>query len=298
MRIVVSGATGFIGSALCRALHLSGHTVLALSRSATAGRQLKGHAEVIAWSSSTWRDEVRACDSVVNLAGESIASGRWTESRKRAILESRVDTTSRLVEEMNRSERPQLLVSASAVGYYGAQQDEALDETSDPGNDFLARVCVAWEREAMRAADRGARVVLLRIGVVLGEGGGALERMALPFKLYFGGPIGSGRQWVSWVHRDDVTGLIQLALEREDVRGPLNATSPSPTTMAELCRVLGRVLHRPSWAPVPAIALRLILGEMADMLLGGQRVLPRAAQQAGYAFRHPELEEALRRILR
>jgi uncharacterized protein len=298
VRIVVTGATGFIGAVLCARLHATGHQVVALSRNRPVARQrLADCAEVVEWSSPAWPDAVAAADAVINLAGEAIAAGRWTAARREAIRRSRVDTTAALVGAMGRANTPpRVLISASAVGYYGPCGDAPLDETAPPGSDFLASVCVAWEREAQRAEQLPTRVVRLRIGVVLGEGGGALDRMVLPFKLYMGGPLGSGEQWLSWIHRDDVIGLIELALTR-DLAGPLNGTAPEPHQMRKFCETLGAVLRRPAWLPVPGFALRLALGEMADMLLNGQRVLPAAAQRAGYTFRYPTLEAALRQIL-
>jgi uncharacterized protein (TIGR01777 family) len=299
MRIIVTGATGFIGSALCRRLHKQGHQVVALSRDGSAARSRVGDAaEVIEWSSPAWRGLLDGTDGVVNLAGESIAAGRWTAARKDAIRRSRVETVAALVAAMQRaSQPPRVLVSASAVGYYGSHGDQPLDETASPGRDFLATVCQAWEAEAERANVLGTRVVRLRLGVVLGEGGGALERMLAPFKWYVGGPLGDGNQWLSWIHRDDVIGLIQFAIDHPTLHGPLNATAPDPQPMRVFCRTLGRILRRPSWAPVPAFVLRFALGEMADMLLTGQRVLPAAAQRAGYVFRYPQLDAALRAIL-
>ncbi|MBI1814456.1 MAG: TIGR01777 family protein [Deltaproteobacteria bacterium] len=299
MTIIVTGATGFIGTALCRALHEAGHRVIALSRSgAAARRQLGERVEVIEWSSPQWQSEVAAADAVINLAGESIASGRWTAARKQAIVRSRLDTTEQVVKAMRAGGKPRrVFISASAVGYYGPHADETLDETAAAGSGFLADVCRAWEHEAQAAEALGVRVVRLRLGVVLGDGGGALARMVLPFKLYAGGPLGSGQQWLSWIHRDDVVGLIRFALEHDTIAGALNATAPDPQRMRDFCQTLGKVMGRPSWAPVPAVVLRLALGEMADMLLSGQRVLPAAAQRAGYIFQFPRLEPALREVL-
>ncbi len=299
MKVIVTGATGFIGTALCRALHAAGHRVIALSRAGPAARrQLGERVEVIEWSSPQWPSEIVGADAVINLAGESIASGRWTAARKQAIVRSRVDATAQIVNAMRAGATPpRVFISASAVGYYGPHADEALDETAVAGSNFLADVCRAWEHEAQAAEALGVRVVRLRIGVVLGDGGGALARMVLPFKLYAGGPLGTGQQWLSWIHRDDVVGLIQFALEHDAITGALNATTPDPQRMRDFCQTLGKVMGRPSWAPVPAVVLRLALGEMADMLLTGQRVLPAAAQRAGYTFQFPRLEQALCEIL-
>ncbi|HZR82064.1 MAG TPA: TIGR01777 family oxidoreductase [Candidatus Binatia bacterium] len=304
MTVLVTGGTGFIGRRLCAHLADAGRTVRVLTRdpARAAGRSLAHDAELRATpragDAAGWRDAVAGCDAIVNLAGESVAAGRWTDARKRAIVASRVETTRALVAGCRAlAQPPPVLVSASAIGYYGPHGDEEISEPSPPGHDFLSRVCVDWEAEAVAAEGLGMRVARMRIGVVLGRGGGALARMVTPFKLYAGGPVGSGRQWVSWIHLDDVVGLLAFALARDDVRGPMNATAPDPRTMRDLASAIGAALGRPSWAPVPAFALRLALGEMAEMLLQGQRVVPRAALGAGYAFLYPKLEDALREAL-
>jgi uncharacterized protein (TIGR01777 family) len=233
-------------------------------------------------------------DAVVNLAGASVADGRWTARRKAAIRRSRVEGTRSLVLAMGRAARkPQVLVSASAVGVYGSQGDEPLDETAPSGAGFLASVCRAWESEASAATALGVRVVLLRLGVVLARGGGALGRMLIPFRAGVGGPLGSGRQWMSWVHVDDVVGLVLAALQNETLAGPVNATAPHPVTNRDFTKALGHAVERPAFLPVPGLVLRLVLGEMASMLLTGQRVLPAAASEAGYEFRFPEIGGAL-----
>jgi hypothetical protein len=244
-------------------------------------------------------DAVRAADAIVNLAGEPIADGRWTPLRKERIRESRVSATRTLVDAVvESSSRPSVLVSASAVGFYGSRGDEPLDETSEPGTGFLAGVCQAWEQEAMRAEPLGLRVVRLRIGVVLANDGGALGRMLPLFRVFLGGPLGSGRQWMSWIHRDDVVGLVLAALGSTRLRGAVNATAPQPVTNREFAEALGRALGRPALLRAPALALRLGLGEMADMLLTGQRVFPAAAERGGYRWRFAELGRALRAVTR
>ena len=297
MRILVTGATGFIGKALCRHL-ASGNQIVAVSRDLErARRKLGDSAEVhpLPSSAAEWARVAEDCGAVVNLAGESIAAGRWTEERKQKIRDSRIALTRGLAEGIAAaSSRPRVLVSASGVGYYGARGDEEIDESQPPGSDFLARICVEWEAATRPAEERGVRAVHLRIGVVLGDDGGALASMVTPFKFFAGGPIGSGRQWMSWIHRDDILGLVDLALRSDGARGALNATAPEPQTMRDFCRTLGKVLGRPSWAPVPAFVLKLALGEMADMLLNGQRAVPRAALKLGYQFKYPQLEPALR----
>lgn len=301
MKILVTGGTGFIGKVLCEQLAVAGHQLRVLSRRPSARPAGLRNVEMVAFpppgDAALWQDAVRDCDAIVNLAGESIAEGRWTEARKKALRDSRVATTRAIVEACAAlPKKPQVIVSGSAVGFYGPHGDEALDETSPAGKDFLAGICVDWEAEARRAEDLGIRVVLLRIGVVLGPEGGALAKMVPPFKMFVGGPLGSGTQWMSWVHVDDVCGLIAYALGHP-ISGPVNATAPDPRTMRDFSKALGAALGRPSWAPVPAPVLRIALGEMSDMLLTGQRVLPKVAESAGYRFRHPKLDEALRAVL-
>jgi hypothetical protein len=299
MKVVVAGGSGFVGSAVARSLLDAGHAVTVLTRSAgTARARLDPRVELVEWdghSAEAWERAIDGAGGVVNLAGESLAAQRWTQERKQQLRASRVQATAALVRAMEQaSVRPPVLISASAVGYYGPRGIEPVAEDASPGHDFLAALCQEWERAARGAERLGVRVVLLRLGIVLGEGGGPLEKMIPPFRMFVGGPLGSGRQWVSWVHREDVAGLVRFGLENEAVRGPVNATAPEAVTMAAFCRALGRALHRPCWAPVPAPALRLILGEMAEMLLTGQRVEPRAALRLGYEFRFPKLDAALR----
>ena len=291
MRVLVTGGTGLVGRPACDALRAAGHAVTIVSRE--PGRV---PARAIGWDGL--RTAIPETDAIVNLAGESIASGRWTAARKAAIRSSRVEATRALVDAAAAaSPRPKVLVNASGVGYYGAHGDEPLDETAAAGTDFLARLCVEWEAEARRAEALGVRVVVVRLGVVLAPDGGALSAMLLPFRAGLGGPIGGGRQWMSWVHRDDVVGLLREAVGNAEYAGPVNATSPNPVTNRDFTRALGRVLHRPTVLPVPGIGLRLLMGEMATMLLTGQRVLPKVAERLGYAWQQPELPEALERCV-
>jgi len=287
MHVLVTGGTGLVGRPLSKALAAAGHAVTVVSR---APMRVAGRA--VGWDElDVIMPEV---DAVVNLAGASIADGRWTAARKERIRTSRVQGTRALVLAMERSARtPHVLVSASAVGVYGPRGDEELDESAASGAGFLASVCRAWEREASAAEALGARVVLLRLGVVLAPHGGALGRMLIPFRACVGGPLGSGRQWMSWVHVDDVVGLVLAALQNADLVGPVNATAPSPVTNRDFTKALGRAVQRPAVLPVPGFALRLALGEMASMLLTGQRVLPAAATKAGYEFGFAEIAPAL-----
>lgn len=239
-----------------------------------------------------------ALDAVVNLAGEPVGAKRWTPAHKDAVMRSRVEVTRAVVDALGAaSPRPSALINASAVGFYGPRGDEELGEDEAPGDDFLARVCVAWEREAERAEAHGVRVVRLRVGLVLGEAGGVLEKMIPAFKLYAGGPLGDGRQWVPWVHVDDVVGIVVRALDDAALKGAVNATAPTPVRFGEFAAALGEALGRPSWLPVPGLALRVVMGEMAEAALTGQRAVPRKALAAGYTFRHGALRDALRAVL-
>jgi len=292
VRVLVTGGTGFIGQAVCHALRGAAHTVTIVSRD-------PAHAAGTAVGWNAVGQAVAAADALVNLAGEPIAAGRWGPVRKEAILQSRVNATRALVDAAGAAaQRPGVLVSASAVGYYGARDDEVLDETAGPGTGFLAEVCQAWEREASRAEALGLRVVRLRIGMVLAGDGGALARMLPPFRAFVGGRLGNGRQWMSWIHRGDLTGLVVEALANEGYRGAVNATAPQPVRNREFVAALGRVLVRPAAFPVPGVVLRVAFGEMADMLLTGQRVLPRAAERLGYRWQYPEVLGALRASVR
>jgi uncharacterized protein (TIGR01777 family) len=296
MKIVVAGGSGFLGEPFVRRLADRGHDVVVLSRNPERVRVGPG----VPWNPPAvdgWANEIDDADAIVNLAGENIGAGRWTEERRRKLISSRVDSTRALVEAMKRQARPRVFVSASAVGFYGDRGDETLDEQSSAGSGFLADLVKRWEEEARRAGD-SARVVLARLGVVIGPGGGALEKMLLPFKLGVGGPIGSGTQWMSWVDRHDVQRFIEWALGRTDARGIFNVTSPQPVRNRDFSKALGRVLHRPAVMPVPSFVLRLALGQMADeALLASQRVLPKRTTESGFTFERPEIESALRHAL-
>lgn len=290
MRVLVTGASGFIGSALTDALRRDGHEAIALVRHPASGPLERR------WNPATMdASSFEGADAIVHLAGENIAAGRWTADRKRRIAESRSNGTRNIALSMAAAkQRPKVLVSASAVGYYGDRDDEVLPETAAPGSDFLAQVAKDWEAATEPAVQAGVRVVKARIGVVLSGHGGALPRMALPFKFGVGGRVGSGRQWMSWITLDDLVRLLIFALGNESLRGPVNAVSPQSVTNAEFTRTLARVLHRPALLPAPAFALRLLLGEMADaLLLSSQRVEPRVALESGFRFQYPQLETAL-----
>ena len=294
MRVFLTGATGLIGRALSASLCGDGHEVVALSRGASPAGMTAGSRAVLGDPAvpGAWQDELSRCDACVNLAGEPVAAGRWTEERRRRIRDSRVNAT-RNVAAVIAGGGPTVLVSGSAIGYYGPRGDEVLDESSPPGDDFLARVAVEWEEAASQAARR-ARVVLVRTGIVLAAEGGALPKLALPFRLLAGGPVGDGRFWQSWIHLADQVGILRLALQDPAASGPVNATAPDPVRNRDLARTMGRVLHRPSLLATPAFAVRAALGEMAEVVLASQRVVPRAALSLGYRFRWPALEPALR----
>ena len=300
MKIVIAGGTGFIGKALTRQL-VDRHQVIVLSRDPSRAKATMGNiCECVGWDAEhadDWEEALSDCDAIVNLAGASIADARWTSARKRVLLSSRLHATKALVSASARlARKPSVLINASGVGFYGASDDRLLDEHADRGKGFLSELCAAWEAEAKVSLALGVRVVCLRIGLVLEKKGGALSRMALPFQLFVGGPVMPGTQWVSWIHRADLVGLIEWAMNNEKVSGPVNAVAPNPTMMSEFCRALGEVLKRPSWLPVPEFILRLGLGELGSVMTTGQRVVPVRAQDGGYRFHHPFLKEALRTI--
>jgi hypothetical protein len=282
MKIAISGASGFIGRHLVKSLAQAGHSLCALSRHAPA---------------SLAAESLRESDVIIHLAGEPVAQ-RWTAAAKQRIRDSRVVGTHSLVETLaTLPRRPKALICASAIGYYGSRGDEILTESSAPGSGFLPEVCVAWEREAQAAEAFGIRVVRVRIGVVLAAGGGALPRMLPPFRMGVGGRLGNGRQWMSWIHQEDLVALFQFAVESQ-IRGALNAVAPHPVTNSDFTRELARALRRPALFPVPEFALRLLFGEMAAVLLASQRIAPGAAGAAGFPFRFPQLPPALADLLR
>jgi uncharacterized protein (TIGR01777 family) len=297
-KIVVAGGSGFIGGPLVRRLMARGDEVVVLTRNASnvhAGR-------AVPWSPPSegdWGEDIASADVVINLAGENVGGGRWTETRKKQVMESRVAATSALVSAMARNpEKSRTFISASAIGYYGDRGDEQLDESSTAGTGFLTEVTRRWE-ELARAAEPFARVVILRLGIVLANNGGALAKLLLPFRLGAGGPMGSGRQWMSWIDREDVLRMIDWSIDHGAARGIYNVTAPTPITNRDFANALGHALHRPSILPTPAFALRLALGsEMAnEMLLSGQRVLPKRAAEEGFEFAHPQLDAALKHAL-
>jgi hypothetical protein len=303
MRIAITGGSGFIGRRLVARLLERGDEVLVLSRRPEQARRVLGASpnlkllEYDPYQPQAWASALEGYEAVVNLAGEPLASSRWTEAKKREIRRSRVETTQALVQALaSLQQKPRVLLSSSAVGYYGSHPEgEPLTEADPPGQGFLAEVCQAWEAAARPAEELGIRLAILRTGIVLGPDGGALAQMLAPFQFFLGGPIGSGKQWVSWIHRDDWVSLACFLLQQGS--GVFNATAPNPVQMEEFCRTLGQVLARPSWLPVPAPALELLLGEAAQVVLTGQKVIPQAALQLGFTFQYPHLKEALRQLL-
>jgi len=297
MRTLVTGATGLIGRALIKLLG----SAVVLSRDPEHSKRVLPTVEAHAWSPEAGpppADALGGVDVVFNLAGEPVAEGRWAAAKKRRIRDSRVLGTRNLVAGLAALEkRPRVLVSASAVGYYGDRGDEEIVESSPAGHGFLAGVCAEWEHEALAAETLGVRVVCARIGIVLGQGGGALTRMLPAFRLGAGGKLGDGRQWMPWIHVDDVAGILLHASQDERLRGGINAVGPRPVTNADFTRALGQVVHRPALLTVPKIALRLAFGEMGEILTHSQRVLPKLAEQSGYVFKHADLSDALKAVL-
>lgn len=307
MKVVVAGGTGFIGQALCLALSSRGDEVVALSRhpdgrGGSVVSSLPG-VRALGWSAQpgereAWWKELEDADAVVNLAGQPVIGPRWNEEHKARVLGSRLNATAAVHQALEAaSSRPSVCVTASAVGYYGLDVPTPVDESAPAGNDFLASVCRQWEEATGPVSALGVRVVNLRIGIVLGEGGGALAKMKTPFKLGIGGPLGSGKQWMPWVHVDDVVGLILFAISNESLIGPANAVSPGIVDNIRFSRALGRAMHRPSLLKTPAFALKMALGEAADVVLGGQNVVPKKAIDAGYAFQWQEVDAALENVV-
>jgi uncharacterized protein len=300
VKIIVSGSSGFVGTALIDSLRPEGHSISRLVRSGSAVNA-DATSKMVRWEPPSGSIDLAAmegADAVVHLAGASVAGGRWTEARKQVLRRSRVDATRHLVAGLAQlKEKPHVLVSASAIGYYGERGDEVLTEMSVAGSDFLAQLCRDWEAETAKAEREGIRTVMLRFGIILAPHGGALQQMLRPFRLGVGGRLGSGRQWMSWITLGDVVSLIRYAVGNNLLRGPVNTVSPNPVTNTEFTSVLAAVLHRPALFPAPRFALRLALGEMAGALLASQRVSPEKLNGLGYTLGHPQLKEALQAIL-
>lgn len=304
MRVLVTGGTGLVGGRLLPRLLERGDQVLVVTRSEQPA--LPAGCTSVAGDVSSpgpWLDRIAECDAIVHLAGENVFARRWRSRFKQRIRDSRVNSSRLIAETLAKQPRcadrsPKILVNASAVGFYGFHDREELDEESPPGSDFLADVCIEWEKAAQPANDAGVRVCHLRIGMVLDDRGGGLPKLVRPFKWFLGGPVGSGEQWISWIHVADLVGLILFALDRSDASGPINATAPEPITNWGFCKMLGTVLRRPCWLPVPAVAVRLLLGQVAAVVTKGQRAVPRRALSLGYSYQYPDLEPALRHLLK
>lgn len=305
MKVAVTGGTGFVGSRLVEQLEGTGIETVLLTRNAQKARSqfpadVYKNVSIIEYDSlqsGDWQAQISGCDAVVNLAGEPISGSRWTPERKTLLMDSRVVTTTKLVQAIAMAPvRPKVFISTSAIGFYGTSETGTFDESSAAGSDYLAEICTKWEAAAMDVKATGARLVILRFGIVLGMGG-AIGKMLPPFRLFAGGPIGTGKQWFSWIHQDDVVALIMQALTQESMEGVYNATAPNPVTMNELCSEMGKTLGRPSWLPVPAFILETMLGEGASLVLEGQKVLPKRSIESGFKFGYASVSEALKQVL-
>jgi uncharacterized protein (TIGR01777 family) len=302
-RVIITGATGFIGKALCKQLVEEGYDVVALSRDPKKGSEsLPNQVKAIEWDSKTsegWADHADGSYAIINLAGENIGAGRWTQRKKHKILESRLNAGKAVVQAVEQiSNKPRVVIQASGIGYYGDRGDEILEESSSSGTGFLTEVAKPWEESTKKVASFGVRHVIIRTGVVLGSNGGFLSRVLLPFRLFIGGHLGSGRQWISWIHIDDEVRAIRFLMEKEDSQGVFNLTAPNSLTSKDFFSLLGRVMRRPSWLPIPGFVLRPALGEMAkELILSGQRAMPKRLLESGYEFLYPDAESALREIL-
>jgi uncharacterized protein (TIGR01777 family) len=300
MKILITGGTGFVGTQVTTRLIQEGHTMTILTRSLRGVKKSPlgiSYLEGDPTRKGSWQETIKNHDAVINLAGASIFS-KWTEEHKKAIRESRVSTTQNIVEGIpSDPSKKIILISTSAVGYYGFCGDEELTEKSPPGDDFLARIAVEWEGEALKARDKGARVVITRFGIVMGERGGALSQMIPLFKKYIGGPIGSGKQWFSWVHIKDLAEAFAFLLKHSEISGSVNVCSPNPVRNKDLAKALGKVLHRPSFIPAPGFMVKLVLGEFGSIILEGQRVIPKRLLENGFVFQYSEIEKALQNIM-
>lgn len=306
MKVAIAGATGFVGSRLVEKLQAEGHQIVVLTRSLSHGQkvfppQAFPAVEMVEYQpnqSGEWQRAIAGCDGVVNLAGYPIAETRWTEPVKQKILASRENVTQNLVDAIAKANpKPAVLVNASAIGYYGTSETATFDETSPSGDDFLATVCQKWEAAAQQVKETGTRLVILRLGIVLGNGG-AIAKMLTPFRMFAGGPIGSGKQWFSWIHREDLVNLIIKALLDSSMQGTYNATAPNPVRMSELSHALGEVMNRPSWLPVPSVALELLLGDGAKVVLEGQQVLPKRTMETDFDYQYATVKPALVEVVR
>lgn len=306
MKIAITGATGFVGTRLVEKLAKQGHHLIIFTRScAKANQKFPASAfpnlEIIKYTpteSGKWQEKISGTDAIINLAGEPIAEKRWSESHKQVLLNSRKIGTQKIVEGIkNAIQKPFVLINFSAIGYYGTSETLTFDENSNSGNDFLAEICQNWENSAQKVKESGVRLVIIRSGIVLGNGG-ALAKMLPAFNLFVGGAIGTGKQWFSWIHIEDIVNLIIEAINRSEIEGIFNGTAPNPVTMNQLCTTLGEILDRPSWLPVPEFVLQLLLGDGAKVVLEGQKVLPKKTQSIGFNYQYPNLKDALINIIK
>jgi hypothetical protein len=305
MRVFVTGGTGLVGQKLAKELIGRGDAPVILSRRPDAAKSLGLDCEVVTGDptqSGPWQDHAASCDAVINLAGEPILGSRWSTAFKQKLRDSRVHGTANCVEALRRNPRrgdgtPKVLVNASAIGFYGPRGDEELTERSPVGNDFLSKLCTDWEKAAEPVTGAGVRLALMRIGIVLDTSGGALSKLIMPFKMFAGGPVASGKQWMSWIHIDDAVGLLLFALDQRGAEGPINVTAPNPVTNKQFGKALGKALHRPSFVWTPGFALKIMLGQGAEIITNGQRVMPAKAVQLGYRFKFPEIDAALANLL-
>lgn len=306
MKIAIAGGTGFVGTRLVQKLTDAGHNITVFTRSQKQGERIfpkRGfpNVEIVEYNplqAGSWQTAIASAQAIVNLAGAGIADEPWTPQRKQEILDSRIETTKYIVEAIKQAPtKPQVLINASAVGYYGTSETATFDENSGAGDDFLATVCKRWEATAREVETTPTRLVMLRLGIVLGTGG-ALGKMLTPFRLFAGGPLGTGEQWFSWIHIDDLVNLIQEAINSPQYQGVYNAVAPNPVKMSQLCENLGEVMNRPSWLPVPEFALKLLLGEAAQAVLEGQKVLPKRTQEQGFQYQYPKVKSALADIVK
>lgn len=297
MKILIAGGTGFIGRALIEKLHKKGDQICLLTRGRKKAELLEKSATVLEWdgiSLGPWIESLHDLDAIINLSGESIGASRWTDAFKKRIIESRINSTTTLLEAARKlHSKPRTFINASAVGYYGDIPDGEVTESSPPGDDFLAHTCIRWERAVAEAESIEMRTVMMRTGFVIGSQSPAFKKMILPFRFFAGGAYGSGRQWFPWIHLDDVVNAYIFALERSELRGPTNVVAPGILTVREFCKSLGKVLHRPCWAPIPSFVLKTVLGEMSDLLLKGQRAVPKKLLDLGFVFKYPHADEAI-----
>lgn len=301
MRIIITGGTGLIGRALAANLVADGHEVIVLTRNPTRTTRLPAAVKLVKWDAATatgWGDLADGADAIVNLAGEGIADGRWSQQRKEGIYTSRVNAGAAVMQAIEAADRkPKVLIQSSAVGYYGPSTDKILTEDAAPGSDFLSQVCFDWEASTAGAESLGVRRVVIRTGIVLSNEGGAWPKIVLPFKLFAGGPIGSGRQYWPWIHLDDEVAAIRFLIENPEASGVFNLSAPTPLSNREFAAKLGAVMGRPAFFPAPGFALRVVFGEMSTVLLDGQRAVPQRLEQAGFRFRYPDAEAAFKALL-